>query len=179
MKISSRIALASMGTLLAVSGTVGTSWAASPAPSGPSAANQTKIAAFQACLKKQGVAFPGRPNGFGPPNGMGQAGRPTDIPSPRPSGMPSGKPNGAMPGMSASDQAKFDKAIKACGGFPGGGFGGSGGAPGKQMGTTALKAYEGCMKDNGVTVQPGKPFAASDAKAVAANKKCSVLLPKR
>jgi hypothetical protein len=71
------------------------------------------MAAYRACMQKQGVTMPGRGAGKGPGGGGGASG---GTPTARPTGRPSG-----MPSMSAKQQ----KAAQACASLrpQGGGFG--------------------------------------------------------
>lgn len=82
----------------------------------PSASNRSS---FTQCLKKHGITLPSRPSGGGLPSGGIPSGRaPGSAPPSGASGNGQGFPGGSRGGA-------FQKAIKACGGLGGGGFGGA------------------------------------------------------
>ena len=153
---------------------------ASVSPSA-SSSGAAQFTAYRQCLTQHGVTMPtGRPSGHfsGFPSG-----RPTDRPSGRPSGGYGGGGYGGGGyggfGGGASANPSEAAAAKACASLaPKGGFGGRGG--GGAAGSSALVAFIGCMKSNGVTVtdqQVRSLSSSTDAKTVAALKVCKPLLP--
>jgi hypothetical protein len=134
-------ACGSSGSSTSASTTAGTGTSASKAGSGSS-----RFTALRSCLQKQGITLPARPSGApggpGGPGGSGGSGAP---------GFPGG--SGARPGLRPPEgvsQAKFDEALKKCGGgrFPGRGSANLSSATAR----AALNTYAACLRSNGVNV---------------------------
>ena len=170
--------LASGALLLAGCSSNSTANAGSGTSASASSSGSATYAAYTNCLKSHGVALPsGRPGGG---SFSGRA-RPSGSAFPR-AGHSGGYGGGGFGFGGASANPSEAAAMKACaslrpkGGFGGGGFGGGAG------GSTALVAFESCMKSHDVTVTNGdmRSIATStDPKTVAAYKVCKVLLPTR
>jgi hypothetical protein len=145
------------------------------AGAGAGGRNSAQFTAYRQCLTQHGVTLPtghfsGRPSG-------GFSGRPSGRPSGGfgGGGFGGGGFGGASANPSEAAAAKACASLAPKGGFGGGGFGGAGGS-------SALVAFTGCMKSNGVTVtdQQLRSLASStDPKTVAAYKICKALLPTR
>jgi hypothetical protein len=163
--------------VLFMAGCGGSTTAAKPATSpGGTGSTANSRAAYNDCLKKNGVTPPsGRPTGG--PGGGGQGGG----------------------GFQRSMSPEMQKASQACrslmpsGGFGGGGFGG--------QDSSALQAFQACLKTHGVTLPTARPSGpppsgatrppgggqgagpglrglnTSDPKVAAAVKTCRPLLP--
>jgi hypothetical protein len=160
---------------------------------------KASFAAYQACLKKNGVTLPTGRGGFG--GRFGRTGTGTTGTFTRPNGT-STTGGGFGGGGFAGGNSKFAKAAKACasqlpkgahGGFGAGGFGGGGhfgGGAGGSGGTPAfstkvLDSYVACIRKNGYAAMPepstkgGAVFpksVESNAKFKAANVKCESIL---
>jgi hypothetical protein len=122
------------------SSTAAASSKAKGAPAGK-AHNAARFKALQECLSKQGITLPNRtpggqgapPSSGGPPSGaLGQEGGPR---------LPAGV-----------SRAKFDAALKKCGGADFGGRGLAGGRFNKPSFRKALVKYAACLRQNGVNV---------------------------
>lgn len=104
----------------------------------PNAAGSNQFSSLRACLQKQGINLPSAPAAGGGQPGNG--------------GPPSGGPPGAGAGgfklPEGTSQAKFQEAMKKCGG---GGFPGGARRP---INSAALTKYSQCMRENGVNLPP-------------------------
>ncbi|QMU66904.1 hypothetical protein [Streptacidiphilus sp. P02-A3a] len=155
------------------SSTASASSSSTPA-AGASSSGSSQFTAYRTCLSQHGVTMPS--GHF--------SGRPSGRPSDRPSGSHSGGYGGGYGGGGfgfgggASANPTMAAAAKACASLaPKGGFGGGGAG-----GSSALVAFIGCMKSNGVTVtdqQVRSLSTSTDPKTVAAYKVCDALLPTR
>ncbi|MFI0895443.1 hypothetical protein [Streptomyces sp. NPDC020983] len=143
-----------------------------------SASGAADMAAYRACLEKNGVRLP------------------SFSPGARPSGRPSGRPTdgsgfrGGFPGFGgASADPKAQKAVQACESLRPRFNRGAGGAD-----SSAFAAFTSCLKDHGVTLpsssaspgvngrRGGGMFSAldtSDPKTAKAYATCKPLLPSR
>ena len=149
-----------IGASLVVAGCGGSTPAtsASPTTTASGASGAGGLSALRTCLSQHGVDLPA---GFRQGGGTGN-------------GTPGSRPAGG-------DRQKFQAAIKACGGTPGGGRGGAGGN------AQALTAYLSCLGDHGVKVptatsgsQAGRGALSTvrtDPNFTAANTACRALLP--
>jgi hypothetical protein len=134
-------ACGSSGSSTSASTTTGTGTSASKAGSGSS-----RFTALRSCLQKQGITLPARPSGGA--GGAGGAGGPGGSGAP---GFPGG--TGARRGLQPPEgvsQAKFDEALKKCGGgrFPGRGSANLNSATAR----AALTTYAACLRSNGINV---------------------------
>jgi hypothetical protein len=132
--------------------------------SGDPSANPSPTS-YAECLQQQGVTIP--------------SGRATDRPTARPSGSAQPRPSGtAFPRPSGSGgpgngqfgqgNEAMQKAMQACANLrPSGGANGGGNQE-------ALTAYVNCLKDKGITWNPGDPTPTAEAAKV-----CEVLRPSR
>ncbi|MFJ8830864.1 hypothetical protein [Micromonospora aurantiaca] len=170
------------------------------APTATGDEGNSAFAAYQNCLRDNGVTLPSaspdrspaaRPSGF-------PSDRPSGFPSDRPSGFPSDRPSGfptdrspggegrRFPGMGRPadvDEATWQKAQEACSslmptGRPGG-WGGPGGsnapdAPDAGQGDGRDRAYRTCLNGRGVSPDSLDP---SDAKAKEALTACAPVSP--
>lgn len=114
-----------------------------------------RFASLRTCLQKQGITLPGRSNGGsttgGSPNGGSTTGGP---PNGGPAGVPGGVPGGGPGGRgfklpAGVSRAKFQEAIKKCGG---GGFAGRGGRFNSATSRAALTKYASCMREHGANL---------------------------
>jgi len=145
----------------------------------PAAAGDTSLAAYRACLGKQGITLPSAPAGFAGRASGRPSSRPTAFPSGRPSGFPSGRPTsfpsgrpGRFGGMRPEgvDEQTWQKAQEACASVrPTAGAG----VPGNRRGAGnrgADTAYRNCLADHGVTAPNARPSAEAE-------RACAVLRP--
>ncbi|SBT43908.1 PT domain-containing protein [Micromonospora narathiwatensis] len=160
-----------------------------PTTAATGAEGDNPFAAYQNCLRDNGITLPSGGPGRSPgdrPSGFPTT-RPSGFPTARPSGFPSGfptdRPSGGegrrFPGMGRPadvDEATWQKAQEACAsvrptGGPGG-WGGPGGsaAPGDGRGT----AYRTCLSGRGVDLDHLDP---SDAKTKEALLACAAVSP--
>jgi hypothetical protein len=133
-------ACGSSGSSTSASTTTGTGKSATKAGSGSS-----RFTALRSCLQKQGITLPARPSG---PGGSGSSSGPGGSGAP---GFPGG--SGARRGLQPPEgvsQAKFDEALKKCGGgrFPGRGSANLNSATAR----AALTTYAACLRSNGINV---------------------------
>jgi hypothetical protein len=149
----------------------------------PGAAGGQAFAAYQNCLKENGVTLPtarpsGGPGGFGGSRGPRPSGAPDRSGGPRvrPSGFPGGGfPGGGFGRPAGVDDATWEKAQTACQslrptGRPGGAGRGDGG-----RGDGASAAYRTCLQDHGVTM--GGQLKTADPAVAKALETCKVLRP--
>src|SRR5271166_462995 len=142
--------------------------AAATSTTGAPPANAGRFAAIRECLRKDGITLPKRTPGQGrPPGGfLGGGGAGRTLPK----------------GMT---RAQFEEAVKKCGGFARGAFGGGGvRSPGFQQ---ALAKFSACMTENGVKLPAPntsgkgpifntKGVDTTSAQFKAADAKCRALL---
>ncbi|MFJ8687116.1 hypothetical protein [Micromonospora wenchangensis] len=158
------------------------------APGDPGGAGNS-FAAYQECLRNNGVALPTmdpsrRPRGARP-SGL-PSGFPTDRPTARPSGFPTGSadpsrragrgfPGGGRP--EGVDEQTWQKAQQACASVQPSGRPGGPGAPDARPGGSGdgrSTAYRTCLSDRG---QDPDRLVDSDPKTREALAACAVLSP--
>jgi hypothetical protein len=115
--------------------TSATASASTSAPGGGAGARGGRFSALRECLQKQGITLPRRsPGSPGTPGAGGLLGPGSGQGPTLPSGV---------------SRAQFEAATKKCGG---GNFARGGRAPNSPARTTALTAFAGCMRANGVNL---------------------------
>lgn len=143
------------------------------------------FAAYQECLRNNGVALPTMDPSRGP-RGARPSGFPTDRPTARPSGLPTGSadpsrragrgfPGGGRP--EGVDEQTWQKAQQACASVQPSGRPGGPGAPGARPGGPGdgrSTAYRTCLSDRG---QDPDRLVGSDPKTREALAACAVLRP--
>ena len=139
----------------------------------PAANGQTGLAAYTACLARNGVTLPSA--GVGRSPGAGRSGFPSTRPSTRPSGG-GGFGGGAFSSQAPTgvDQATWAKAQAACASVRPTAGANNGGN------NSAFAAYRNCLSDHGVTITAGPNAAAlntADPKVAAADAACAPLRP--
>jgi hypothetical protein len=146
------VALCALGACLALAacgssgGSTSASTTTATGTSGTKAGSgSSRFTALRSCLQKQGITLPARPSGA--PGGSGGPGGPGGSGAP---GFPGG--TGARRGLQPPEgvsQAKFDEALKKCGGS----FRGRGSANlNSATARAALTTYAACLRSNGVNV---------------------------
>jgi hypothetical protein len=140
------------------------------------AAGASRFAALRDCLQKNGITLPKRPTGTKPSTGGKR---------PPAGGFLGGSATGGPKLPAGVTRAKYEAAIKKCGGFSGrGGF--AGGAATRFSSPTAKKAlakFAACLRSNGINVpEPNtsgkgpifntKGLDTSSPKFAAAESKC-------
>jgi hypothetical protein len=145
---------------------------------------QTGLAAYTACLAKNGVTLPSALADRTPGASRSAFPRASGRPSTRPSGGTGTGFGGAGGGFAGFgnqppagvDQATWDKAQQACASVrPTFSAGGNGGAN-----NSALVAYRNCLSEHGVTITGGPGGAGlstADPKTAAALAACAPLRP--
>jgi hypothetical protein len=152
------------------SASTGSSTATSPTGP-PNGAGGGRFAGLRTCLQKEGITLPKRTPGQGGPGGGGLLGG-----------------GGGGPALPAGvTRAKFEAAIKKCGGTAGGGLGRGAARFSTPAAKAALVKFAACMRENGQNVPApntsgkGPVFntnglKTSSAAFKAAQTKCSSLL---
>lgn len=130
-------ACGSSGSSPSHAGSTSTSAKASTTSSTPggkvAAAAATRFRALRACLQRNGVTLPKRTPGQ----------------HHAPGGLPGGGAAGPKPPAGVS-KAKYEAAVKKCGGLPRGGFAHPGGRYGNPEFKKALSAFAACMRSSGI-----------------------------
>lgn len=171
--------VASAALVLSVAACGGGSDDSSSASSNNPGRGNSELAAYTACLQKNGVTIT-MPSGGARMRPSDGAGRPSGMPSgmPRPSGSAGARGGGGFPGGGGGftkpagvDQATWDKAQAACASVRP-----SFGAGQGRGGNGANAAYRNCLQQHGVTLGEGG-LNTTDPTVKKAEETCKVLRP--